>query len=90
MTPRAPARPAPADGDALLASAAWPPVLTPDLCARLLGLGSGREAMKLARRRELPYVKRGKRVLFLTGSVVAHLRSLEQPAISDRDLTRKA
>ena len=66
--------------------AAWPPVLTPDLCAAMLGLKSGREALKLARRRELPSVRRGKRVLFLTESIVTYLRTMEQPAISDREL----
>jgi hypothetical protein len=54
----------------------------------MLGLKSGREALKLARRRELPSVRRGKRVLFLTESIVVYLKSQEQPAISDRELTR--
>ena len=65
-----------------------PPVLTPERVAALLGLASREEALKLARRRELPSVKFGKRVLFLLESVLATLKLRERPAIEDRDLGR--
>lgn len=65
-----------------------PPVLTPEGVAVLLGLASREEALKLARRRELPSVKFGKRVLFLLDSVLATLKLRERSAVDDRDLGR--
>jgi hypothetical protein len=72
------------------APAPWPPVLDADGCARLLGLASGREALRLARRRVLPCVKIGKRRVFLLDSLLATLKARERPAIEDGELNRCA
>ncbi|NUN53593.1 MAG: hypothetical protein HUU06_12520, partial [Planctomycetaceae bacterium] len=70
--------------------AGLPPVLDADGAALLLRLASGREALRLARRRVLPSVKIGRRTLFLLSSLLDTLKSRERPAIEDRDLNRAA
>ena len=82
MTDDAPRCPAPP------ALGPYSPVLDADGCARLLGLASGREALRLARRRVLPCVKIGRRRVFLLASLLDTLKARERPAIEDKDLNR--
>lgn len=70
-----------------LSVGAPPPVLDADQVAELLHLGSGREAVKLARRRVLPHVRLGpKRILFLLDSVLAALKRREVADFTDGEL----
>ncbi len=63
-----------------------PPLLDPDGVAQWLGLASGRQALDLARRRLLPFVRLGKRVLFRRDGVLKALEKAENCAISDAEL----
>ena len=66
-----------------------PPVLDAAGCARLLGMKSDREVLRLARERKLPSVPFGKRVLFLTDTVIETLRKRQIPAVEDRAFVRR-
>lgn len=69
-----------------LHESAIPPLLDADGVAAWLGLASGRQALDLARRRLLPFVKLGKRVLFRRDGVLKALEKAENCAISDAEL----
>ncbi len=62
------------------------PIMDAAECAAFLRLASPREVLRLARRRELPSVRVGRRRLFLLESVLAALREREDRAIADREL----
>jgi excisionase family DNA binding protein len=64
----------------------WPPVLLPEECATLLGLGR-REVLDMARDHRLPSVRFGRKTIrFLRDSVIAHLARLERPALTDAEV----
>jgi len=63
-----------------------PPVLDADEVAVWLRLASGRQALDMARRRQLPCVRLGKRVLFLRDGILRALQNAEIRAISDEEL----
>lgn len=63
-----------------------PPVLDAAGVAALLRLGSGEEALRLARRRVIPSVRMGKRRLFLRDSILDSLRAREDRALGDEEL----
>ena len=62
------------------------PVLDADGIAALLYLGSGREALKLARQQVIPSVRVGKRILFVVEDVIQTLRKRSKPALLDEEL----
>jgi hypothetical protein len=62
------------------------PLLDADRLAEWLGLASGRQALDLARRRLLPFVKLGKRILFRRDGVLKALEKAEICAIPDAEL----
>ena len=63
-----------------------PPFMDADQLAQWLGLASGRQVLDLARRRLLPFVKLGKRVLFRRDGVLEALEKAEICAVSDAEL----
>jgi len=63
-----------------------PPFMDADRLAAWLGLASGRQALDLARRRLLPFVKLGKRVLFRRDGILKALEKAENCAIPDAEL----
>jgi len=63
-----------------------PPILDPGQVAAWLQLGSGRQALELARQRRLPFVKIGKRVLFRRDGILKALERAEVRELSDGEL----
>jgi excisionase family DNA binding protein len=71
-------------------SAGWPAVLTPDMCAAMLGLGR-REVLDMARDQRLPSVRLGRKTIrFLRDSVIAHLARLERAALTNGEVTAES
>jgi hypothetical protein len=70
--------------------ACWPPVLSPEDVAVVLGLGSERAAREFLMKRGVPHARVGGRVYVLTDELIGWLRQRQQRHPSREDLREKA